>query len=429
MYNKLAAPYITNWQHNRDGLPYNISSSERVNWRTRLQQPAKIYTRAGEGPNRKGTTKCLQVKGAGELNREATEIVEKQHCRLKDSRLNLTTPLTSEAEASEPEIYGGARTKTTSRAKLNSAAPGALPQEAMAPMYNSSHSELRQAKPLEKHAALLRDEIFNVIPGMVNTQCGAASKNRKTRSGSKLSDDEIFYLPQVPDTPLAGSGHGPRVTFRSPVVRPGSVPFTPHLVPQPVSFNLSRISNTETSGKDTDSEAEVGPKTGTRSSLTLYPKGRRMRNDASITSHSLQPAAEEFRKICKSKIQKLKGRYLANAMLLFNSWLKDIEICVSEWKLTNMEVVQLMKDYVMEGAWGAIEFYLDTNSMWDYRELIEHPRTSFESGKTFSFVAREFYSCIQWPWKTEDQFANELLILDWKVISVRPCGKIKWMRH
>ena len=31
MYNKLAAPYITNWQHHGSGLPYNISSSERVN--------------------------------------------------------------------------------------------------------------------------------------------------------------------------------------------------------------------------------------------------------------------------------------------------------------------------------------------------------------------------------------------------------------
>ena len=30
MYNKLAAPYITNWQHHGSGLPYNISSSERV---------------------------------------------------------------------------------------------------------------------------------------------------------------------------------------------------------------------------------------------------------------------------------------------------------------------------------------------------------------------------------------------------------------
>ena len=31
MYNKLAAPCITNWQHHGSGLPYNISSSERVN--------------------------------------------------------------------------------------------------------------------------------------------------------------------------------------------------------------------------------------------------------------------------------------------------------------------------------------------------------------------------------------------------------------
>ena len=31
MYNRLAAPCITNWQHHGSGLPYNISSSERVN--------------------------------------------------------------------------------------------------------------------------------------------------------------------------------------------------------------------------------------------------------------------------------------------------------------------------------------------------------------------------------------------------------------
>ena len=88
--------------------------------------------------------------------------------------------------------------------------------------------------------------------------------------------------------------------------------------------------------------------------------------------HSLQLTAEEFRKICEPKIQKLKGRYSANAMLIFNSWLKDIEICVSKWKLTNMEVVQLMKDYTTGGGRGAKEFYLDANSMWSYKELIEH---------------------------------------------------------
>ena len=53
-------------------------------------------------------------------------------------------------------------------------------------------------------------------------------------------------------------------------------------------------------------------------------------------------------------------------------------------KLTNMEAVQLVKAYTSEGARGVVEFYLDTNSTWKYHELIEHHRTSFESGETFS---------------------------------------------
>ena len=82
-------------------------------------------------------------------------------------------------------------------------------------------------------------------------------------------------------------------------------------------------------------------------------------------------------------------------MLIFNSWLKDIEMCVSEQRLTNMEAVQLVKDYTMEGARGAMEFYLDTNSPWKYEELIEHLRTLFKSCKTLSLLVRYFYSCIQ----------------------------------
>ena len=190
-------------------------------------------------------------------------------------------------------------------------------------------------------------------------------KSRKIRSGSEYSEDEVFQLPQLPDTPIAGSSHGQKVTFRSPVVRLGSISSTPHLVPQPVSFDVSRIPDSETSGKDTDSEAETRPR-------TPYQKMKRMREDASIALHSLQLMAEEFRKIHEPKIQKLKGRYSANAMLVFNLWLKDIEMCIKEQKLTNMEAVQLIKDYTSEGARGEVEFYLDTNSIWKYHKLIEH---------------------------------------------------------
>ena len=37
--------------------------------------------------------------------------------------------------------------------------------------------------------------------------CGTASKNRKVKSGSDFSDNEVFHLPQVPDMPIAGSAN------------------------------------------------------------------------------------------------------------------------------------------------------------------------------------------------------------------------------
>ena len=125
--------------------------------------------------------------------------------------------------------------------------------------------------------------------------------------------------------PIGSSSHGHKVTFRSPVVRPGSLSSSPCLVPQPVSLDLSRIPEMETFGKDINSEAEVRLK-------PPHQKVKRMRNDVSITSHSLQLTPEEFRKICKPKIQKLKCGYSANAMLIYNSWFKDTEMCLSKQK-------------------------------------------------------------------------------------------------
>ena len=68
---------------------------------------------------------------------------------------------------------------------------------------------------------------------------------------------------------------------------------------------------------------------------------------------------------------------------------------VKERKFTNMEVIQLVKDYTAEGVRGAVEFYLGTNSTWKYHELVEHLRTSFESSETFSLLVGDFYSHIQ----------------------------------
>ena len=79
------------------------------------------------------------------------EIAEEQHYRPEEARLNLATPLNSEAKN-----YGGARSKIISRAKLTPLVPSTLSQEVMVPTY-SGYSRLRWEQLLEDHAALLRD--------------------------------------------------------------------------------------------------------------------------------------------------------------------------------------------------------------------------------------------------------------------------------
>ena len=155
-----------------------------------------------------------------EINKEATEIAEEQHHRLEEARSNLTTPLSFEVEASEPESYGGVRPKTKTRANVKSVIPSTLSQETVAKEYDS-YTRASQDEQLEDNAALLRDEVFSDVLGTVNMQHGTASKNRKIRSGNKYSEDEVFQLPQVPDMPIRGSSHGQKVTFRSLVVRLG----------------------------------------------------------------------------------------------------------------------------------------------------------------------------------------------------------------
>ena len=78
-------------------------------------------------------------------------------------------------------------------------------------------------------------------------------------------------------------------------------------------------------------------------------------------------------------------------MLVLISWLRDVEMCGKECKLSNLEAVELMKYYTSDNVRSAVEFHLDTNSASDYQELTEHHRPSFKSSKTFP-VFSDFYS-------------------------------------
>ena len=130
-------------------------------------------------------------------------------------------------------------------------------------------------------------------------------------------------------------------------------------------------------------------------------------------SHSLQVAATEFRKLREPKVAKFKGGFSSNASLVFQSWLKDICICVLEHCLSQQEAIQLVKDYTSKQAKSEIEYYLGLTpeSEHSFQGLIDHLSLAFQSCEMVSSLIADFYNWSQKTRKTEDVFADELQVL------------------
>ena len=75
-------------------------------------------------------------------------------------------------------------------------------------------------------------------------------------------------------------------------------------------------------------------------------------------SWSLQAAATELKKLREPKVAKFKGGYFSDASLVFQSWLKDIQVYTIECHLTQWEAIQLVKDYTSKQARSKVEYYL-----------------------------------------------------------------------
>ena len=71
---------------------------------------------------------------------------------------------------------------------------------------------------------------------------------------------------------------------------------------------------------------------------------------------------------------KLKGGYSSDASLVYQSWLKDIQVYVAEHHLSQWEAIQLVKDYTSEHARQEVEYYLDLTpqNKQSFQGLIDH---------------------------------------------------------
>ena len=107
----------------------------------------------------------------------------------------------------------------------------------------------------------------------------------------------------------------------------------------------------------------------------------------------MKVAVQEFCKLHKPKINKLKGGYSTTANLIFQSWLKDINIHVQDRNLTEREAIQLVKDFTAERAHNKVEFYMGmiADDQQSFDGLVNHLKNAFQLGETISELISDFY--------------------------------------
>ena len=108
----------------------------------------------------------------------------------------------------------------------------------------------------------------------------------------------------------------------------------------------------------------------------------RINSDTYPPIYEMKVVAQEFCKLCKPKINKLKGGCSATANLIFQSWLKDINIHVEDQNLTEREAIQLVKDFTAERARDEVEFYMGmiADNQQTFDGLVNHLKNAFQLG-------------------------------------------------
>ena len=109
----------------------------------------------------------------------------------------------------------------------------------------------------------------------------------------------------------------------------------------------------------------------------------------------MQTLASEFRQTCEPKIQKFRGSTSSGALLVFKSWMQDIERAIKDRNLNNDEALQLVKEFSEGCAHDNINFYLEVMDNPSMDGLFENLRQVFSSGEDGQQMLAEFYSRVQ----------------------------------
>ena len=116
------------------------------------------------------------------------------------------------------------------------------------------------------------------------------------------------------------------------------------------------------------------------------------------------------------KIQKLKGGNTSSAQLFITGWIKEVHTVIRDCTLTDEEGVQLIREFTESKARQQVDFYLDMNPNPTIEGVLDHLVSAFSSGEDESNIKSEFYSRKQLARESEDDYAEILQILTWKIM-------------
>ena len=156
------------------------------------------------------------------------------------------------------------------------------------------------------HTEELHREAFNILPGKVNARQAAGLVHTSGLSQSILVTGRAHFKDELAE----------EVTWASHSQL--------HHVHFAADLQRGFTSNPRKLPEKQQSRARLNP--------TTYP-----------ASYKMKLAVQEFHKLCKSKINKLKGGYSAMASLIFQSWLKDIKVHVEDQNLTERKDIHWLR--------------------------------------------------------------------------------------
>ena len=133
--------------------------------------------------------------------------------------------------------------------------------------------------------------------------------------------------------------------------------------------------------------------------------------------------ASEFKRTREPKIQKFRGGTSSGALLVFKSWMQDIECAIKDRHLNNDEALQLIKEF-SKGCARDNNFYLEVTDKPSMEGLFENLRQVFSSGEDGQQMSAEFYSHIQNPKESVKEFGESLLQIARKIMMAKQEFKV-----